>query len=192
MSKPTRDRFDDAPRSSGRVGAHRAEAPGMNGWVVLLWSFVAALVLIIVGIFGSLVVMGRVSLFPEAVPSAAPTPEETGIVDPTISVMVLNGTPDEGLDTQMRDTLINNGWAADNVFAGDSSSQDFATTTVFYVEEADELAAVGLADVLGGAAVQQSDYYSGQTEDGQKQFTVVIGLDRSTSAPETPDEAPAS
>ncbi|MFB8187713.1 LytR C-terminal domain-containing protein [Microbacterium sp. NPDC055988] len=192
MSKPLRDRFDDAPRTSGRVGAHRAEAPGMNGWVVLLWSFVAALVLIIAGIFGSLVVMGRVSLFPEAAPSAAPTPQETGIVDTSISVMILNGTPDEGLDTQMRDTLINNGWAADDVFAGDSSSQDFATTTVFYVEEADELAAVGLADLLGGAAVQQSDYYSGQTEDGQKQFTVVIGLDRSTSAPETPDEAPAS
>lgn len=164
----------------------------MNGWVVLLWSFVAALVLIIAGIFGSLVVMGRVSLFPEAVPTSAPTPQETGILDPSISVMILNGTPDEGLDTQMRDTLINNGWAADNVFAGDSSSKDFATTTVFYVEEADELAAVGVADLLGGAAVQQSDYYSGQTEDGQKQFTVVIGLDRSTSAPETPDEAPAS
>ena len=46
----------------------------MNGWVVLLWSFVAALVLIIGGIFGSLVVMGRISLFPEAVPTATPTP----------------------------------------------------------------------------------------------------------------------
>lgn len=96
----------------------------MNGWVVLLWSFVAALVLIIGGIFGSLVVMGRVSLFPEAVPTAVPTPEETG-VDTSISVLILNGTPDEGSDTQMRDLLINNGWASDIVFAGDSSSQDF-------------------------------------------------------------------
>jgi len=164
----------------------------MNGWVVLLWSFVAALVLIIAGIFGSLVVMGRVSLFPEAAPSSVPTPVETGIVDPTISVVVLNGTPDEGLDTQMRETLINNGWAADTVFAGDSSSTDFAATTVFYVNEEDELAAIGLANLLGGAAVQQSDYYSGETEDGQKQFTVVIGLDRSTSAPETPADTPAS
>ncbi|GAA1138921.1 hypothetical protein GCM10009651_23660 [Microbacterium natoriense] len=72
VSKPTRDRFDDVPHSAGRVGAHRAEAPGMNGWVVLLWSFVAALVLIIAGIFGSLVVMGRITLFPEAVPSSTP------------------------------------------------------------------------------------------------------------------------
>lgn len=158
----------------------------MNGWVVLLWSFVAALVLIITGIFGSLVVMGRISLFPEAAPSAVPTPVETGVVNTSISVMILNGTPEDGLDTQMRDLLINNGWASDIVFAGDSSSQDFATTTVFYVNDEDELAAIGLANVLGGAAVQQSDYYSGQTEEGNKQLTVVIGLDRSSSAGETP------
>ncbi len=163
----------------------------MNGWVVLLWSFVAALVLIIAGIFGSLVVMGRISLFPEAVSTPVPTPVETGVVDTSVSVMILNGTPDEGLDTQMRDVLVNNGWAPDIVFAGDSSSQDFATTTVFYVNDEDELAAIGLANLLGGAAVQQSDYYSGQTEDGLKQFTVVIGLDRSSSAPETPGETPA-
>jgi len=164
----------------------------MNGWVVLLWSFVAALVLIIAGIFGSLVVMGRVSLFPEAAPTPVPTPVETGVVDPSISVIILNGTPDEGLDTQMRETLINNGWASDDVLAGDSSSTDFPTTTVFYVNDEDELAAIGLANLLDGAAVQQSDYYSGQTEDGQKQFTVVIGLDRSTSAPPTPADTPAS
>lgn len=164
----------------------------MNGWVVLLWSFVAALVLIIAGIFGSLVVMGRISLFPESAPSAVPTPEETGIVDTSISVLILNGTPDEVLDTQMRDSLINSGWAAGSVLAGDSSSQDFETTTVFYVDAEDELAAIGLANLLGGAAVQQSDYYSGETEAGQKQFTVVIGLDRTTSVPETPAETPAS
>ena len=51
----------------------------MNGWVVLLWSFVAALVLIIAGIFGSLVVMGRITLFPGVGPTSAPTPEETGV-----------------------------------------------------------------------------------------------------------------
>ena len=106
----------------------------MNGWVVLLWSFVAALVLIIAGIFGSLVVMGRIELFPEAVPSATPTPVETGIIDTSYSIVILNATPDDGLDTQMRDLLINNGWAADVVFASDSTSQDFSTTTVYYVD----------------------------------------------------------
>lgn len=164
----------------------------MNGWVVLLWSFVAALVLIIAGIFGALVVMDRISLFPDAAPSAAPTPEDTGIVDTSYSVMILNATPDEGLDAQMRDTLINEGWAAGNVYASDSGSQDFETTTVFYVDDADEEAAVGLARVIGGAAVSQSDYYASLNDTGAKQLTIVIGLDRSASAPETPADDPAS
>ncbi|MEV8168596.1 LytR C-terminal domain-containing protein [Microbacterium paraoxydans] len=186
MSKPPRDRFDEVPRSTGRVGAHRAEAPGMNGWVVLLWSFVAALVLIIAGIFGALVVMGRIDLFPEPTSSAAPTPEQTGVIDPTYSVLILNATPDSGLDEQMRDTLINAGWAAATVLASDSASDDFETTTVYYVSAEDEEAAKGLAGVIGGAEVQQSDYYAGQTEDGQKQLTIVIGVDRAASVPETP------
>lgn len=164
----------------------------MNGWVVLLWSFVAALVLIIAGIFGSLVVMGRISLFPETAPSSVPTPEETGVVDTTISVMILNATPEEGLDTQMRDLLINSGWLADSVYASDSASVDFETTTVYYVAEEDELAAIGLARVIGGAEVQQSDFYAALNDTGAKQITVVIGLDRSTTVPETPAEAPAS
>lgn len=163
----------------------------MNGWVVLLWSFVAALVLIIAGIFGSLIVMGRISLFPEAVPTAAPTPEETGVVDTAYSVMILNATPDEGLEAQMRDVLVNNGWPADTVYATDSTRQDFSTTTVYYVADDDELAAIGLARLIGGAEVEQSDFYAGLNETDQKQLAVVIGLDRSSSAPATTDETPA-
>ena len=163
----------------------------MNGWVVLLWSFVAALVLIIGGIFGSLVVMGRITLFPEAVPSATPTPVETGVVDTTYSVMILNATADEGLDEQMRDTLINNGWGADFVFASDSASQDFSTTTVYYVAAEDELAAIGLANLIGGADVQQSDFYADLNDTEQKQLTVVIGLDRTASASTAPEETTA-
>ncbi|PJI51863.1 hypothetical protein CTI14_52195 [Methylobacterium radiotolerans] len=56
----------------------------------------------------------------------------------------------------------------------------------YYVSAEDEEAAKGLAGVIGGAEVQQSDYYAGQTEDGQKQLTIVIGVDRAASAPETP------
>lgn len=164
----------------------------MNGWVVLLWSFVAALVLIIGGIFGSLVVMGRITLFPEAAPSAAPTPEKTGIVDTTFSVMILNATPDEGLDVQIRDSLINSGWPADKVLASDSASVDFPTTTVYYVAGEDELAALGLADLIGGAAVEQSDFYADLAEGDGKQLTIVIGMDRSTSAPAAPSDEPAS
>lgn len=162
----------------------------MNGWVVLLWSFVAALVLIVAGIFGALVVMGRISLFPEAVPTSQPTPEVTGVVDTTYSVLILNASGEEGLDVQMRETLVNSGWLADSVFSGSAGSQDFADTTVYYVAEADELAAIGLADVIGGAAVEQSDFYADPSDPEQKQLVIVIGLDRSSAAPE-PTETPA-
>jgi len=157
--------------------------------MVLLWAVVAALVLLVVGIFGSLVVMGRISLFPETVETVAPVPEETGIVDTSYSVMILNATPADGLDDQMRDELVNAGWAADVVFAVDGASDDFAETTVFYVDEADEQAAIGLANLIGGAVVQQDDFYADLNETEQAQLTVVIGLDRTTAAPD--EEAPA-
>ncbi len=164
----------------------------MNGWVVLLWSFVAALVLIIAGIFGSLVVMGRITLFPEAVPTVAPTPEQTGVVDTTYSVLILNATPDTGLDTQMREQVVNAGWAADTVFASESASKDFATTTVYYVDAADEQAAIGLARLIGGAEVEQNDFYASMNDTGGKQLAVVIGLDRSASGSPAPEDTPAS
>ena len=163
----------------------------MNGWVVLLWSFVAALVLIVVGIFVALVLMGRINLFPAAEPTIAPTPEVTGVVDTTYSVLVLNATDEEDLGVQLRDTLINNGWPAESVSYGPAGEQDFADTTIYYVSEADELPALGLADVIGGAEIAQSDFYADPSNPEQKQLVIVIGADRSTQAPgseETPVE----
>lgn len=158
--------------------------------MVLLWAVVAALVLVVVGIFATLTAMGRISLFPAAGDSASPAPEETGVVDTAYSVMILNASPDDGLDDQMRDDLINAGWAADIVFAVDGSSQDFAETTVYYIDDADELAAIGLANLIGGAVVEQSDFYADLNDTDQSQLTVVIGVDRTTTAPET-EETPA-
>jgi len=152
----------------------------MNGWIVLLWAFVSALVLIVVGVFVALMLMGRISLFADSGPVAPPTPEVTGVVDTTYPVLVLNATPEEGLEVQMRDTLLNNGWPAESVNSGAAESQDFAETTVYYETEADELAALGLADVIGGAKIEQSDVYP-------KQLVIVIGLDRSSSEPESTD-----
>lgn len=158
--------------------------------MVLLWSVVAALVLVVVGIFTALVIMGRISLFPVAEPVETPMPEETGIVDTTYSVMVLNATPEAGLEDQMRDELINAGWDGSIVFAVDGASNNFETTTVYYVDPADEDAAIGLAGVIGGANVEQNDFYAGLNKTGVSQLTVVIGLDRSTVEPE-PEQAPA-
>ncbi|HCS61417.1 MAG TPA: hypothetical protein DIW46_08480 [Microbacterium sp.] len=159
----------------------------MNGWVVLLWSFVSALVLIVVGIFVALVLMGRITLIPDAEPVAPPTPEATGVVDTSYPVMILNATPDDGLDVQMRDTLINAGWPADTVSYGPAGSQDFADTTIYYEADADEEAAIGLAGIIGGAQIAQSDVYADPNNPDAKQLVIVIGADRSASAPESTD-----
>lgn len=162
----------------------------MNGWVVLLWSFVAALVLVVAGVFVSLMMMGRITLFPAAQEQVVSTPEPTGIVDTSYSLLVLNATPEDGLDAQMRETLINAQWPAELIATSPAGQEDFAETTVYYVADDDELAAIGLADLIGGAHVEQSDFYASTADDGAKQLVVVIGLDRSSVAPES-TEAPA-
>lgn len=160
----------------------------MNGWVVLLWSFVAALVLIVGGIFASLLVMGRITLFPEETPTAIPTAEATGVLDPTYSVMILNATGEAGLEAQMRDQLVNSGWTPESVLSGSAGAQDFPDTTVYYILEEDQLAALGVADLLGASSVVQSDYYADPNNPALKQLTVVIGSDLMTTAPDAPAE----
>ena len=166
----------------------------MNGLVVLLWSAAIALVLIVGGIFGSLVMMDRISFGPDA----APVPEQTQgtepVIDTSYRVMILNATPQEDLFASVRDSLLAEGWPAEAVFGSEGSSQEFEKTTVFYIDEADEAAALGVADAIGGADVQQSDFYAGMNDTDQPQLTVVIGLDRvagATPSAEDAEEPPA-
>jgi hypothetical protein len=193
-----RDRFDDLPDPDGRVGAHRAENPRLRGWIVFLWAAIATLALIIVGIFATLVVSGRISLGPDDAAAPSPTVEVTtpAVVDTSYSVVVLNGTADEGRAGPLRDRLLAAGWAGDAVETGDSDSTDFAQTTVFYLRDADEAAAEGLAQTIGGAEVAQSDFLqptddpnTPDDESAVKRLIVVIGLDRAAGQS---SEAPAS
>jgi hypothetical protein len=188
-----RDRFDDLPEeSTGRVGAHRAENPRMRGWVVLLWALLATAVLMTVGIFGTLIAQGRIVLVPEPEPTVEPTPVVTPVVDTSFSVLVLNATPESGLATRVKDEIVAAGWAADTVTAGEAGSNDFPETTVYYAFPADEAAAAGLADVIGGARVAMDATYqppddpdTPDDESQTKQLVVVLGLDR-VAPPETP------
>jgi LytR cell envelope-related transcriptional attenuator len=182
-----KDRFDDLA-DVGRVGAHRAENPHMRGWVVLLWAALATIVLIAVGIFGTLIASGRIEFAPEPTPTVAPTPEVTPILDTSFEVLILNATPEQGLATQMKDDVVGAGWKSDAVLASEAGSDDFAETTVYYLNPEDEAAAAGLADVIGGARIEQSDVYQPASEDAT-QLTVVIGLDR-TDAGSTPSATP--
>jgi len=155
----------------------------MRGWVVLLWAALATVVLIVLGIFGTLLASGRIDLFPEPTPTVEPVPEVTPVIDTTFDVLILNATPEQGLATQMKDVVVAAGWADSDVTPGEAGSQDFPTTTVFYVGAEDEAAAAGLAEVIGGAAIEQSDAYQ-PAQEGSKQLTVVIGLDRTAAGAE--------
>lgn len=185
MSKPSHDRFDDVPRSSGRVGAHRAEQPGINGPVTLLWSAAVALVLIVIGIFISLVLMGRIQLFGSAEPAPQQTQGVVAKIDTSYRVLILNATPQAGVVASVRQELIDQGWAADAVFGSDGSTSEFPDTTVFYVDKADEAAALGVAEVLGGVKAERSDHYATLNDSELPQLTVVVGLDHlGTESPE--------
>lgn len=161
----------------------------MNGLVVLLWSAAVALVLIVIGIFLSLLMMGRISLFPAA-DDTGQTPGVVAKIDTTYRVLVLNATSDPELTAEVRSALMAEGWAEDSVIGTEGATAQFDTTTVFYVEKADEAAALGLADLLDGADVEQSDAYAELDATAEPQLTVVIGTDRANGGAE-PTEEPA-
>ena len=171
-----RDRFDEVPHESGRVGAHRAEQPGMRGVVVLLWAAVATVVLVIAGIVGFLYLSQQGAL-PAATEEPAPVETTTATVDTSYTVLVLNGTGTEGLDDEVAAQLVAAGFAEELVIPTDSSSTDFETTTVYYADESDEAAALGVAEAIGASDVVQSTAYQNADPEA-KELTVVVGLDR--------------
>ncbi len=159
----------------------------MRGWVVLLWALLATIVLVAVGIFGTLIYSGRVVLFPTPTPTASPLPIVTPVIDQSYAVLVLNATPEQGLATRVKDLVVGAGGSADIVNAGDAGTTDFAETTIDYALPADEAAAAGLAEVIGGAKIEQSTFYLTSDDPAAKQLTIVIGLDRTANPPtETP------
>ncbi|GAA1994817.1 hypothetical protein GCM10009777_33310 [Microbacterium pumilum] len=160
----------------------------MRAWVVLLWAAVATIVLVVLGIFGTLLASGRIELFPTPQPTVTPVPTVEPVVDTSYEVVILNATPQDGLATQMKDVVVAAGWPIDNVLASEAGSDDFPETTVYYLAPEDQAAAAGLAGVIGGALVVQSDTYQ-PADPAVPQLTVVIGLDR-TAAGATPTPAP--
>jgi hypothetical protein len=154
----------------------------MRGWVVFLWAAVATIVLVAVGIFGTLVVSGRIVLFPTPSPSATPTPTITPVVDTTYTVLVINATGVDGQATAVKDTLVQAKFPADNVLASDAGST-FATTTVYYPLPEDAPAAAGVAKLIGGAKTELSDKYQPAGDPEAKQLAIVLGTDRVAPAP---------
>lgn len=187
MSKSPHDRFDDVSRSSGRVGAHRAEQPGINGPLALLWAAAAVLVLIVIGIFVSMVLMGRINLFGASETTAPESPGALAQIDTSYHVLIVNASNQTEVVEEVRQKLIGEGWEANAVFGSDESTSVFDETTVFYVDEDDEAAALGVAEVLGGAKAERSDHYATPNDSGPPQLTVVVGMDGVGTGSPAPD-----
>jgi hypothetical protein len=195
-SPAPRDRFDDLPvDGSGRIGAHRAENPRMRGGIVVLWSAVAVLVLAALGIFGTMIATGRITLFPSPTPTTTAVATVAPQLDTTYQVVVLNATDQAGLAGAVRDQLLAAGWTEAAVTAGNAGETDFETTTVYYPIEADESAARGLADLIGAPRVALDASYPQPVDDPDtadvdeslaKQLVVVIGLDKTDAAATSP------
>ncbi|MDQ4214446.1 LytR C-terminal domain-containing protein [Microbacterium capsulatum] len=185
MPAPERDRFDVIPHAQGRVGAHRAENPGMRGWFTLLWATIATVVLIAVGIFAAMFAMGKFGTeaggpMPSASPSASVSKPA---LDTSYAVFVLNGTTATGLAASTRDSIVNAGFPAAAVAAADADEQSFPVTTVYYQAPADKRAADALAALIGATKTAQSNVYSNDVVPDQKQLTVVLGLDKAKGTP---------
>jgi hypothetical protein len=166
----------------------------MRAGVIVLWALVATILLVGVGVFGSLIASGRITLFPSPTPTATAAPEVSPVLDTSFAVNVLNATGEQGLATTMKDQIVAAGWNADTVLPSQASVTDFAQTTVYYAFPSDEAAAKGLAEVIGGAEVAQSDVYQPLDDAGtadvdesqEKLLTVVIGLDRTAAGAPSP------
>jgi hypothetical protein len=173
-----RDRFDDVPRERHRVGAHRAENPRMRAGLIVLWAAVAAVILFAVGVFLSLLWTDRISFGPEpSTPAAVESTAPVGAVDTSYTVWILNAGPDPAQTDRAKSLAVGVGYAEDAVATSEADQQDFATSTVYFSDAADEGPARALASALGIAQVAQSDAYKPIDDSAGRQLTVVLGVD---------------
>ncbi|MDR6971287.1 LytR C-terminal domain-containing protein [Leifsonia shinshuensis] len=175
-----RDRFDEIPDDLTRVGAHRAPRPRGRAWIAVGWAALATVLLVGAGIFGLSLVNGSISFHGAGAsasrtasttptPTATPTPTIVPTVNPALTVNVLNGTSREGLAGTVGDVLTKAGWKVGALANADKT--DLAETIVYYGDPANQAAALGVAQSLPGATIQQSTAFSDTGAD----ITVVVG-----------------
>jgi hypothetical protein len=163
---------------------------------VLAWAALATVLLVGAGI-GYLAIIDNNNQFTDALGGAGsstaateaptPTPTVAPVTDGTKSVTVLNGTEIAGLATRVGDAAVASGWNVGS--RANASTTDFATTTVYYADAANEGAALGLAQLLGGVPTELNASFPGAD------LTVVLGTDYAgpglTDAAAPAEEAPA-
>lgn len=173
-----RDRFDDVPASSGRVGAHRGRRPRGRGWIVLAWAALATGILVATGLYGLTRAIPGFSLLPSASETTGPIAggqkAAAPVTDPkavpaaaALSITILNGSaasPADALATKLTAA----GWPVAGT--ADASPRTAKTTVVYYSSRAVEGVARGMVKTLGVGEVQLSDVYPSPV-------TIVLGAD---------------
>lgn len=171
-----RDRFDEIPNDSARVGAHRAPRPRLRWLVVLLWWLLSVAVLTGAGILAFLALSNTNALdLPTPANSSQQSVEEEAVVDTDYVVLVLNGTPDGAAAEAVSEAVTGAGWPEESVAVLDADRADVEESTVVYIDEGDAAAARGLAAELGIERVEQNAEFAEVSGGG---LTVVVGLDR--------------
>lgn len=172
------DRFDIHPASAGRVGAHRRAQPKNRGFVTFAWAALATGILVGLGVVWILVINDRVSF--DNPFGGSGTSGESSIVDqaveptidPSASIIILNGTETDGLAGQVGNTLSAAGWTVGST--GTNATPDVTTTTIYYDNPAQEGAARGLSEALGGVPIELSQAFY---VEGLNRIGILIGAD---------------
>ena len=165
-----RDRFDDAPTDLARVGAHRAPRRS-RAFVTFAWAALATGLLVGAGVLALNTIEARnTTADPSTAVSVASTPKAT--LDPSIDVVILNGTTTDGLAASAAARAKSAGWKAGSV--APASADTVKTSTVYYTAKSQEGAALGLAKSLGIAKTALSAQF---VVPGQSRLTVVLGKD---------------
>lgn len=167
------DRFDDAPRN-GRVGAHRVTAQPRIVWQFIIGGLVAALLLTALGVVGVNFMNSRGSLpVGPSTPTEPAAPQVKAEIAPEASVVVLDGTSASGDLALGLASIITEENLGVISFAGPAESSEVEISAVFYSDDADESAAMGLAKELGGI----SSYSTSDYEAYDARLVVLLGAD---------------
>lgn len=184
MASYPKDRFDELPEDVERVGAHRGLKRRGRGWIGFAWALLATGILVFGGLFALSQYLdddlGIPFFATPTEPVASPEPVETvePLTDPTtidleraLTIDVLNGSPESGLQTTVLEQLTAAGWPTGS--AAPASARDIEDTYVYYSNPADEDVASGLVKTLGIGSIRlvEPDVFPAA------ELTIVLGSD---------------
>ena len=149
------DRFDRLP-ATGRVGAHRVTARPRYVWQFVVAGALAVVLLVTIGIVSIHSFFGSDTSL-NVGGGTAVEPSVKAQIDPEATIAIFNANEDRSLATNLANTIAAEGWGqvqfTENV-------TDIPISAVFYRDPADEAAALGLAEKLGGVSIYVTEDYA--------------------------------